>query len=161
MSAFDRQPLSEVDTALIQTQSLESETQAYIEDNLEPAMREIVIPEIAALAAAANVPPGFSAGLDVVTVSRGTVKVINTWGTPEKPLALWFNDGTKDHGPKTALSLTWIDKTTGKRIYAKWVHGVPKTQVMEKGIEAAMPKVLDKLSREGKVAVSKKLGITA
>lgn len=161
MSAFDRQPLSEIDTALIQTQSLESETNNYLEDNLESAVREIVIPEIASLAIAANIPPGFIAGLDVVTVGRRLVKVINKWGSEEKPLAKWFNNGTRDHGPKTAISLSWIDKTTGKRIFAKWVHGIPKTNVMEKGIELGMPKVLEKLSQEGKVEVSQKLGIVA
>src|SRR6185312_6377935 len=154
-----RQELDQLDTSILQVLMLEPACNDYIDDHLDELMFKYVIPEIKIIAMGMNMPQGFIDGVKFVRTGRFTVKIINTWGTKDTPLALWFNYGTRDHGPKFADRLHWIDKTTGQHIYAKWVRGVPKTLAMERGIEQGMNKLKSNILTDMKDIVSQKVGI--
>ena len=153
------QELDQLDTSILQVLLLEPSCNDYIDEHLDEMMFKYVITEIKIIAMAMNMPQGFIDGVKFVRTGRFTVKIINTWGTREKPLALWFNYGTRDHGPKYADRLHWIDKLTGKHIFAKWVRGVPKTLAMERGIEAGMSKLKSNILSDMKDSVAQKVGI--
>lgn len=156
---MQRQKLDYLDTAILQIKSLVPKTQEYLEQNLDSLMERYVIPEIRSIALAMNMPQGFADGVGYVKINRNTISIVNRWGTKQKPLALWFNNGTRDHGPKYAKFLHWIDKKTGQHIYAKFVRGIPATHAMEKGIEIGMNKLKNSISTEIKDKVGTQLGI--
>lgn len=156
---MQRQKLDYLDTAILQIKSLVPKTQEYLEQNLDSLMERYVIPEIRSIALAMNMPQGFADGVGYVKINRNTISIVNRWGTKQKPLALWFNNGTRDHGPKYAKFLHWVDKKTGQHIYAKWVRGVPKTHAMQKGILFGMSKLKSHISTEIKDNVGRKLGV--
>lgn len=103
-----------------------------LDKNMSFLVNTYMIPEIQRVAQAANVPKGFIDGIKFVKTDNNEGNIINTWGTKDVPLALWFNYGTKDHGSLGDWPLHW--KKAGKNIYAKYVRGVPETKAMEIGI---------------------------
>ena len=112
-----------------------------LDENMEYLVNEHVIPELRAVGFASNVPPDFVIHIAFKKTGENRGEIINTWGNEKLPLALWFNYGTKDHGSLGWWPLHWKDKTTGKDIYAMWVRGVPKTLVMETGIDLGLKKL--------------------
>lgn len=112
----------------------------YLDANMEFLVNSYVIPEVRAVAMSSNVPSGFVVGIKFIKTGYLAGEVINTWGTKALPLALWFNYGTRDHGSKGDWPMHWKDKN-GKDVYAMWVRGVPKTLVMEIGIEIGKKKL--------------------
>jgi len=154
-----RQKLDHLDTALLQVKSLVPKTQEYLEEHGDELVSKYVITEIKSIAQAMNMPQGFVDGVGFVRVDRNTFEIVNRWGTKEKPLALWFNNGTRAHGPKHANVLHWVDKVTGKHIYAKWVRGVPTTHAMQRGILFGMARLKSHISPEIKENVGKKIGV--
>jgi len=106
-----------------------------LDQNLETLMNKYMIPEVKSAARAANVPKGFVDNIKFIRTGDNEGEIINTWGSEELPLALWFNYGTVDHGSLGPWPLHWKSKSTGKDIYAQFVRGVPKTLAMEIGIE--------------------------
>lgn len=159
MSLFFRGELTQTDVALLQLKTLTPTVQDYIVNNLESLVQKYVIPECRLVAQAINVPQGFIEGINYKMLSKDTFQIYNDWGNSKKPLAIWFNYGTKDHGPVVADRLHWIDKTTGEPIYARWVRGVPRTMAMETGIEAGMKRLISVVLLECKDEVRRKLGI--
>lgn len=153
------QDLSQIDYTIIKVKQLTTSTQIYINDHLLELCNDWIVPEIQSISLGMNMPKGFADGVKAVQSGKNRVKIINTWGTPEKPLAKWFNYGTKDHGPKIAPLLHWIDKRTGKHIYAKWVRGVPKTNAMEIGIKAGWKRMLEALLQNTKDKVQEELDL--
>lgn len=117
---------------------------AILDTNMEFYMAEYMVPEVKKAAQAANVPEGFVLGIEFERTGDNEGEVINTWGTEDLPLALWFNYGTRDHGSKGNWPLRWRSKKTGVEIFARYVRGVPKTLAMEIGMELGM----EKLKRE-------------
>ena len=105
-----------------------------LNENMQLIMDSIFIPEMKAAAFAANVPKPFADNIKFIQTGENEGKVVNTWGSEEKPLALWFNYGTRDHGALGPYPLHWVDKITKKNIYAWYVRGVPRTQAMEIGM---------------------------
>lgn len=103
--------------------------------NMEFIMKTYMIPEVKRAAQAANVPEAFVLGIEFVRTGDNEGDIINTWGSEDTPLALWFNWGTIDHGSKGNWPLRWKSKQTGEMIYAHFVRGVPRTEAMEIGIE--------------------------
>jgi len=71
-----------------------------IDENMEFLVNTYMIPELRSVALSSNLPDGFVIGIKFVKTGTNEGKIINTWGTEEKPLALWFNYGTRDHGSK-------------------------------------------------------------
>jgi hypothetical protein len=104
-----------------------------LDENLEYLMNEYMIPEVKGAARAASVPQKFVDGIKFVRTGNNEGNVVNTWGSKELPLALWFNHGTKDHGSLGTWPLHWKD-SAGKDIFAMYVRGVPRTEAMEIGM---------------------------
>ncbi len=130
-----------IDNLIRKLQNLKPQTQEYLDDNMQSLYEAHVIPEVKSIAMAMNLPRKFIDGIKFVKTGKNEGKIINTWGTPNKPLARWFNYGTKAHfiAPIGALSLHWITKE-GRDAYSKghMVSGLPKTNAMEIGIEQGM-----------------------
>lgn len=103
--------------------------------NMQLIMDSIFIPEMKAASFAANLPKPFADGIKFKKTGDNEGNIVNTWGNEEKPLAFWFNYGTRDHGALGPWALHWKDKVTGEDIYAMYVRGVPRTEAMEIGIE--------------------------
>lgn len=122
-----------------------------LDDFMEPLVNFTIITEIKSIAAAANMPQAFIDGVKFIKTAKNIGKVINTWGTEEKPLARWFNYGTTRHWiePVTAKVLAWAggggknasaiffqgEKNPGNTKFSKghYVSGVPRTEAMERG----------------------------
>ena len=151
--------ITQLDFSIMELKNLEFEVQKYVNEHMEEIAKDHIIPEIKNMASAMNIPQGFSDGLEIIKSSKNSIKIINTWGSAEKPLAKWFNYGTKDHGPVTANSLHWKDKKTGKDIFAKFVHGIPKTLAMEKGIELGKKRFLDAILEKAKEHVKEEFDL--
>ena len=118
-----------------------------LDQNMVYLVNTWMIPEIQSVARAANVPKGFIEGIKFVKTDTNKGNIINTWGSDDLPLALWFNYGTRDHGSLGDYPLHWKDKATGKDIYAMYVRGVPKTLAMEIGIQMGEKKLKQEIPR--------------
>lgn len=118
-----------------------------LDENMSFLVNSYLIPELRAVAMSSNLPDGFVIGIKFVKTGDNEGKIINTWGTEDLPLALWFNYGTKDHGSLGNWALHWKDKTTGKDIYAMYVRGVPKTLAMEIGMEIGEKRLKSEVPR--------------
>ena len=139
-----------------QLSGIKDEMNRILDDFMIPLVNATIVAEIKALAAASNLPQGFIDGVSARRVTQNEFEVINTWGTPETPLAAFFNYGTVDHWiePVNAKALSWTAKSgrnasaiyfqgnakEGDRLFSKghYVAGVPKTEVMERGFEIGM-----------------------
>ena len=49
--------------------------------------------------------------------------------------------GTIGHGPTTAKRLSWVDRTSGQRIFAKWVRGIPAFAPFQNGLNISEPEI--------------------
>ena len=130
----------------LETQSKE-EVENILSDNMDFIMNTYFIPEMKRVAFAANLPKPFADNIKFIKTDTNAGKVVNTWGSDEKPLALWFNYGTKDHGSLGDWPLHWVDKVTGEDIYAMYVRGVPKTLAMEIGFALAKKTLMHEVPR--------------
>lgn len=117
-----------------------------LDENLEYLMNTYMIPEVKSAARAANVPQKFVDGIKFVRTGNNEGDVVNVWGTREKPLALWFNYGTKDHGALGNWALHWKN-AAGDDIYAMFVRGVPRTEAMEIGIQLGIKRLIQEVPR--------------
>jgi len=124
-----------------------------LDDFMEPLYNNTIIDEIKSLARASNLPQGFIDGIKFRKTGSNKGEVINTWGTQQKPLARWFNYGTKSHwiAPVKAKALHWLSKIgihskaiffqggtkSGTDLFSKghYVSGISKTEVMERGYQ--------------------------
>lgn len=141
------------------------EAKRIVNEDLDEHMNEyyngIVIPEIQRRARASNLPDKFVDGFRFIKTGRGTGKIINIWGTTEKPLAKWFNYGTKSkiwiepkdpdgvlawpsggpQGGRNASAIYYKNSNVkkGQALFSKghYITGQPKTLSMEMGVEAS------------------------
>lgn len=165
-----------IDQALEDLSKLEDTTRKYLIDNLDTLMNENVVFEIIAAAHASNLPIEFIDGIGWQRTGDLSGKIVNTWGDAEKPLALWFNDGTRDHWiePKDPDGVLAWPATFGKNataiffmgnakpgdmLFSKghYVKGVPKTEAMQRGIEIGMRRLQTEILKNSKIEVSKEL----
>ena len=86
-----------IDQAIADIENLEPTTKRYLVENLDELAVEFLVGEVINASHASNLPLEFIAGIAWQRTGELSGKIINTWGTDEKPLALWFNDGTIDH----------------------------------------------------------------
>lgn len=160
--SLNKQKLDQIDVSIIQLQALVPAVQEYINNNLEDLIKSELLPEMRLIAQAVNVPQKFIDGIKHVMVSKNTFKIINTWGTRDKPLALWFNYGTKKHfiAPLGPWPLHWITPE-GKHAYSKghMVRGVPQTLAMELGIDLGVKRLIAVALLKCKKDVSMELGL--
>lgn len=121
---------------------------------MESLMNETIVYEIKTLSDGANLPPAFSQGVKFRRTGPNQGEIINTWGTDEKPLAIWFNYGTSQHWiePKDPDGVLAFPASSGRNasaiyfqgeskkgdtLFSKghYVSGVPRTEVMERGFQ--------------------------
>ena len=69
---------------------------------------------------------------------------LDYFGPNGEPLGIYFEKGTKDHGPVTAPFLHWKDEH-GKHIYAKWVRGIVSLRIMEDAARLGIPALKTRL----------------
>ena len=147
-----------------QREEVRKEIDEILDDFMEPLVNFTIIAEIKAIAQAANIPQGFIDGVKFVKTGKNKGDVINTWGTNEKPLAIWFNYGTTQHWiePKAGGVLVWEGKSgshataiyfQGEKnagtVFSKghYVSGVPRTEAMERGYNIGKKNLQKRLQR--------------
>lgn len=160
------------------------EAKRKVNDELDKGMESyynnFVIPEIMRISKASNLPESFINGFKFVKTGRNRGKIINTWGTPEKPLAKWFNYGTKEKiwiepkteggvlafaskgasGGKNASAINYqSSKTpkTGSMLFSKghYVTGQPKTEAMERGYDSSKRVLIRTATKDTEEKVNK------
>lgn len=165
-----------LEQALEDLENLEPTTRKYLIANLDDLMNENVVFETIAMAKAQNLPKEFIAGIAWVRSGELSGRIVNTWGTTEKPLAEYFNDGTVDHWvePLTPGGVLVFEATIGKNakaiyymgnakegdlIFSKghYVSGLPKTEAMERGINNGFKRLKTAILKNSKTEVSKEL----
>lgn len=162
--------------AIQDLEKLEPTTRQYLIENLDDLMTDFVVFEVVAAAKASNLPLEFIGGIKWKRTGELTGRIINTWGTADKPLAKWFNDGTPDHwiaplkeGGVLAFPATFGrhasaiffmgDAKQGATLFSKghYVSGLDKTEAMERGIANGMKRFKPAVLKNAKSAVSKEL----
>lgn len=172
-----------VQEAIQQINELEPKTQQYIKENLATLVEDTFLFECRAMAFAANLPDKFIDGLAYIITGPMSFKLINTWGSEEKPLAKWFNDGTTDHwiAPLGDYPLHWkagdadkarnasaiffesaeISEGQDMYSYGHMVSGLPATHSMERAIERAKKRFLTLVLKNSKSYVTKELNLVS
>ncbi len=129
--------MSALDQIVEQLKDAEKDTNQFLDINMEEFVFFALIPEIKSVARAANLPEEFIDGIRFVKTDPNMGKIINVWGSAEKPFAKWFNDGTNDHfiAPTNKKALHWIT-LLGRDAFSKghMVRGLPQTLAMEIGL---------------------------
>jgi len=135
-----------------QRQEIKDRIDNILDGLMDSLYNEFIVDEIRVIAAAANMPRAFIAGIKFVKIGRNKGEIVNTWGTKKEPLAKWFNYGTTTHWiePKTADGVLAFPASGGRNATAiffkgsskagdmmfskgHYVSGVPRTEVMEIG----------------------------
>lgn len=70
---------------------------------------------------------------------------LDYFGPDGQPLGIFFEKGTKAHGPVTAPKLHWKDEETGEHIFADWVRGIVALRIMENAAKMGMPALKTRL----------------
>jgi hypothetical protein len=148
-----------------QREDIRKETDKILDDFMEPLVNMTIIAEIKSIAMAANVPQGFIDGVKFRKTGPNQGEVINTWGTTEKPLAIWFNYGTTQHwiAPVTAKALAWKgsegkhataiffqgESKKGDTLFSTghYVSGVPRTEAMEIGFNTGKKRMAEEAGK--------------
>jgi len=155
---------------------LEPTTKLYIAENLDELAEDNLVFEVKAAAKASNLPLEFIDGIKWRRTGELSGKIVNTWGTEEKPLAKWFNDGTPDHwiepltpggvlvfeatfGKNASAIFFMGDEEQGRLIYSKghYVSGLEKTEAMERGITIGWQRFKSVVIKNSRPEVSKEL----
>ena len=151
-------------------QSLEQETNQFLDDHMEELYNTWVIPEVKRMAEAMLLPSEFVDSIRFEKTGQNQGKVINDFGVPDLPLAVWFNYGTKRFYPITPKVqhpegaspratrdtedvgeghiqhpsvLHWVDESGKDHFRKKVIHpGFPKTLAMEFGVNEGKKKLM-------------------
>jgi len=165
-----------IEQAIDDIENLESVTRDYLVKNLDAIMIDFVVFEAVAAAKASNLPLEFIDGIKWKRTGRLSGKIINSWGSADKPLAKWFENGTPDHwieplSPGGVLAWTATfgrnasaiffmgSKKVGQTLFSKghYVTGIPKSEAMTRGIAAGFKRAKTAILKNSKTAVSKEL----
>ena len=148
-----------------QREDIRKEIDQILDDFMEPLVNQTIITEIKNIAMAANIPQGFIDGVKFRKTGPNQGQVINTWGTTEKPLAIFFNYGTVQHwiAPVTAKALAWPassgkhataiyfqgEAKEGQTLFSKghYVSGVPRTEAMEIGFNLGKSQMTEQAAK--------------
>lgn len=147
-----------------QREEVKKEIDIILDDFMEPLINFTIIAEIKSIAMGANLPQGFIDGVKFRRTGPNKGQVINTWGTDEKPLAIWFNYGTTMHWiePKPGGVLAWEGKSgshataiyfqgekSAGTMFSKghYVSGVPRTEAMERGYNIGKKRLAEEASK--------------
>lgn len=134
-----------------------------LDDFMAPLVNFTIISEIRAIAMAANIPQGFIDGVKFRKTGPNKGQVINTWGTPEVPLAVYFNYGTNKHwvqplnkkalafkgGGTHATAIYFQGSAPPGTVFSKghYVSGVPRTEVMERGFNIGKKRLAEEAGK--------------
>lgn len=162
--------------AIQDIERLQPATREYLITNLDTLMNDFVVFEVVAAARASNLPLEFIAGIKWKRTGDLSGKIVNMWGTADKPLAKWFNNGTPDHwiAPlKPGGVLAWEatfgrhakaiffmgEAKEGTMLFSKghFVSGLDKTEAMERGIANGFKRLKPAILKNSKDAVGKEL----
>jgi len=168
--------LSQIEQALEDIIQLVPETKTYISENLDELIEDNLIFEMKTIAKASNLPLEFIEGIAWIRTGELSGRVVNTWGTEEKPLAKWFNDGTPDHwvAPLTEDGVLVFEATFGRNasaiffmgnaeegdvIFSKghFVSGLEKTEAWERGAAIGWKRFKMVVIKNSRPEVSKEL----
>jgi len=150
--------------------TLRQEINNFVKQNAEQWLRETVLEEAKRHSRAANMPPAFTNSIRLKRAGRG-FKLENAWRKSGKPLAIFFEFGTRDHwvaplSPKGVLAWHAPDQNKtrhGKAIYFKrhgvkkgdklfskghFVSGLPRLEPMHQGYRAGRRLLRDKIKTE-------------
>jgi len=162
--------------AIQDLENLEQVSREFIVENLDDLMNNYVVFECVAAAKASNLPLEFIAGIAWKRTGDLSGSIINTWGTKDKPLAKWFNDGTRDHWiepldpdgvlvweatiGKNATAIFFMGNAeVGSLLFSKghFVSGLDKTEAMERGIANGMRRARPAILKNTKDEVKREL----
>ena len=152
--------MSVVQQAIDDIIELEPLSKQYIEENLDDLIETHVVNEIKSISRAMNLPQHFIDGVKSLRVGPLHIKIINTWGTAEVPLAKFFNNGTNDHfiAPLGDWLLRWVTPLGNiARSRGHMVRGIQKTEAMEIGIKVGMKSFQTAVLKNTKQSVSMEL----
>jgi hypothetical protein len=158
--------------------NVKTQVNDFLDSRMEYYYDKFVIPEVKAVARAANLPEAFVESFEFRKTGRNKGKVVNTLGTKDEPLAKWFNYGTKRNYPiepkvkhpegteraardadevgdgqvQHPTVLHWIDPNTGEDRFASIVihPGFPKTEAMEIGVRLGMKTLIPEVKKDVK-----------
>jgi hypothetical protein len=165
-----------IEQAIQDIENLESITRQYLINNLDSIMVEFVVFETINSAKASNLPNEFVAGIGWKRTGELSGKIINTWGSSDKPLAKWFEDGTPDHwieplspdgvlvweasfGKNASAIFFMGDQEQGQLLYSKghYVSGLDKTEAMARGIATGFKRAKTAILKNSKKHVKQEL----
>ena len=134
--------------------------------HLEQIIRETILSEIISACHAANMPKKFIESIELKKTSDTQFIIENSWKEDDKPLAIFFEYGTRDHWiePVNAKVLAWQSKgpESGqkKAIYSKrhdnreggmlfskghYVTGLPALEPMHNGFRIGYQRMRERL----------------
>jgi len=150
----------------IQREDLRNKINEILDVNMQNLFDDYVVDEIRVLAAAANIPRHFIEGVKFVKTGKNQGEIINTWGTKDEPLAVYFNYGTVDHWiePKNPDGVLAFPASSGRNasaiffqggakagdtLFSKghYVSGVPRTEAMEIGYKIGSARLAEEASK--------------
>ncbi len=165
-----------IQQAIEDIENLEPQAHEYLTENLDSIMENFVVFEAKASARASNLPKEFTNGISWKRTSETSGKIVNSWGSQEKPLAKWFEEGTPDHWiePLTPDGVLAFPATFGKNataiyymgnaekgatLFSKghFVSGLEKTEAMARGIKLGWKKAKTAILKNSKAMISRKL----
>lgn len=162
--------------AIQDLENLEPVTREFIVEHLDALMNTYVVFEVIAAAKASNLPLEFIAGISWKRTGDLEGRIVNTWGSSEKPLAKWFNGGTPDHwiepldpdgvlvweatfGRHAKAIFFMGNAEQGSLLFSKghYVSGLDKTEAMERGIRNGFIRVKSAILKNTKDEVKREL----
>jgi len=155
---------------------IEQVSREFIVEHLDALMNTYVVFEVEAAAKASNLPLEFIDGIAWKRTGELAGRIVNTWGSGEKPLAKWFNDGTPDHwiaplnpdgvlvweatfGRHASAIFFMGNAEQGQLLFSKghYVSGLDKTEAMERGISNGMKRLKSAVLKNTKDEVKREL----
>ena len=149
-----------------QREDLRNQINNILDAYMEDLFNDYIVDEIRIIAAAANMPKHFIAGIKFVKTGKNKGEIINTWGTKKEPLAVWFNYGTSMHwiepldpdgvlafpatGGRNASAIFFQGgQQDGDTMFSKghYVSGVPRTEVMEVGYKVGSKRLAEEAGK--------------
>ena len=136
-------------------------------DNIESIIKNTILSEMISASNAANMPKTFIKNINLKKIEDGTYEIENAWTNEDgKPLAVFFEYGTKDHWIQGNPFLAWPsggpNSGQAKAIYSKradnkkgdmlfstghYVSGLPAYEPMTNGFRKGIQRMKEVLAR--------------
>ena len=136
-------------------------------DGIEDIIKDTILSEMISASEAANMPKSFIENIKLRKISDGKYEIENAWkNEDDKPLAVFFEYGTRDHyisgnpilawpsgGPNSGNPRAIYSKSAGNKkgnilfSYGHYVTGLPALEPMTNGFRRGAQKMKEVLSR--------------